>query len=78
MSATVAPANRPNSPAKYRSWLPGAGYYMLRSDKGTRDDVQLTFDVGLMGLPNYNQNNNTAAHTQSTCSTSSCSASVGR
>jgi hypothetical protein len=62
--SSVSPLNRPNSPAKYRSWLPGAGYYMLRSDKGTRDDVQLTFDVGLMGLPNYNQKNNTAAHTQ--------------
>lgn len=61
---TVPRENRPNSPAKYRSWLPGAGYHTLRSDKGTRDDVQLTFDVGLMGLPNYNQSSNTAAHTQ--------------
>jgi hypothetical protein len=37
---------------------------MLRSDKGTRDDVQLTFDAGLMGLPNYNASSNTQAHTQ--------------
>ena len=62
--ASVSPENRPNSPGKYSSWLPGGGYYMLRSDKGTRDDVQLTFDVGLMGLANYNASNNTAAHTQ--------------
>jgi hypothetical protein len=64
VAATVPVENRPNSPAKYRSWLPGAGYYMIRSDKGTRDDVQLTFDAGLMGLPNYSQTGNTAAHTQ--------------
>jgi hypothetical protein len=61
---TVGPDNRPNSPRKYSSWLPGAGYYMFRSDDHTRDDVQLTFDVGMMGLPNYNQNSSTMAHTQ--------------
>jgi hypothetical protein len=64
LPAGVSAQNRPNSPAKYRSWLPGAGYYMIRSDRGSRDDLQLTFDVGLMGLPNYNPSSNTQAHTQ--------------
>ena len=44
---------------------PGAGSLGGRvMFAGTRDDVQLTFDVGLMGLANYNQSSNVAGHTQ--------------